>query len=54
MPAETEFKILRIKPGDEAFRVSFKFLRHGWNQRLANFNRFSNIETLSCYSCSVL
>ena len=27
--SKTEFKILRKKPGDEAFRVSFKFLRRG-------------------------
>ena len=26
---KTEFKILRKKPGDEAFRVPFKFLRRG-------------------------
>ena len=26
---KTEFKILRKKPGDEAFRVSFKFPRRG-------------------------
>ena len=27
--SKTEFKILRKKPGDEAFRVSFKFPRRG-------------------------
>ena len=27
--SKTEFKVLRKKPGDEAFRVAFKFLRHG-------------------------
>ena len=32
---------MRKKPGDEAFRASFKFLSGGWDQRLADFNRFS-------------
>ena len=50
--SKTEFEILRS--GEEAFRVSFKFPRRGWDQRLANFNRFSNIETRNCYSCLVL
>ena len=45
---------MRKKPGDKAFRVSFKFPRPGWDQRLADFNRFSNKETRSCYSCLVL
>ena len=45
---------MRKKPGDEAFWLSFKFLRRGWDQRLADFNRFSNTETQSCYSCLVL
>ena len=27
--SKTEFKILRKKPGDETFRVSFKFPRRG-------------------------
>ena len=49
-----KLKILKKKPGDEEFRVSFKFLRCGWDQRLADFNRFANIETRSCYSCLVL
>ena len=49
-----ENEILRKKPGDEAFRVSFKFPRRGWDQRLANFNRFSSVGTWSCYSCLVL
>ena len=49
-----ENKILRKKPGDEAFRVSLKFPRRGWDQRLANLNRFSSVETRSCYSCLVL
>ena len=52
--SKTEFEILRKKPGDEAFRVSFKFPRRGWGQILADFNRFSSIETRSCYSCLVL
>ena len=52
--SKTEFKILRKKPGDEVFRVSFKIPRRGWGQRLADFNRYSNIETRSCYSCLVL
>ena len=51
--SKTEFKILKKKPGDEAFRVSFKFLRRGWYQRLTDFNRFLNIETQSCYFCLV-
>ena len=42
------------RPGGEAFRISFKFSRHGLGQRLADFNRFSSIETRSCYSCLVL
>ena len=42
------------RPGGEAFRVSFKFSRHGWDERLADFNRLSSIETRSCYSCLVL
>ena len=29
-----------MKPGDEAFRISFKFPRPGWDQRLADFNTF--------------
>ena len=49
-----EFKILSKKPGDEALRISFKFPRRKGNQRLANFNRFSSIETRSCYCCLVL
>ena len=49
-----EFKILIKKPGDEAFCVSCKFVRCGWDQGFADFNRFSSIETLSCYSCLVL
>ena len=49
-----KLKILKKKLGDEEFRVSFKFLRCGWDQRLADFNRFANIETRSCYSCLVL
>ena len=49
-----ENKILRKKSGDEAFRVSLKFPRCGWDQRLANLNRFSSVETRSCYSCLVL
>ena len=52
--SKTECKILRKKPGNEALRVLFKFPRRGWGQRLADFNRFSNIERRSCYSCLVL
>ena len=48
-----EFKILRKRPGDEAFRVFFKFPRGGWDQRLADFNRFSIVEKQSCYSCLI-
>ena len=39
-----ELKILRKRPGDEAFRVSFKFPRCGWDQRIADFNRFSSLK----------
>ena len=42
------------RPGNESFRVLFKFSRSGWDQRLADFNRFSRVETRSCYSCLVL
>ena len=49
-----EFKILRKKPGDKAFLVSFNFPMSGWDQRIADFNTFSNIETRSCYSSLVL
>ena len=52
--SKTDFKILSKKPGHESFRVSFKFPRHRWDQRHADFNRFSNIETRRCYSCLVL
>ena len=49
-----KFKISRKKPGDKAFWDSFKFPRRGRDQRLANFNGLSNIETRSCYTCLVL
>ena len=52
--SKPEFKILRKKPGDEAFRVSFIFPGREWDQRLADFNRFLNIGTRSYYSCLVL
>ena len=53
--SKTEFEIFRKKPGDEAFRVSYKFPRRGWDQRYSvDFNRFSNTETRNCYSCLVL
>ena len=45
---------MRKKPGDEALQVSIKFPRRGWDKRLADFNKFSNIEWRSCYSCLVL
>ena len=45
---------MRKKPGDEAFRVSFKFPRRGWDQSLSDFNIFSSVETLSGYSCLLL
>ena len=46
---------MRKEPGDGAFRVFFgNFPRCGWNQRLADFNRFSSVETRSRYSCLVL
>ena len=45
--------LLRKKPVDEAFRVLLRSLRRGWDQTLADFNRFSNTETRSCYSCLV-
>ena len=51
--SKTELEILRKKPGDEAFRGSFKFPRRGWDQILPDLNRLSNIETESCYSCLV-
>ena len=49
-----ERKVLKKKPADEAFQVSFKLPRRGWDQWLAEFNRFSNIERRSCYSCLML
>ena len=49
-----EIKILRKKPGDKAFRVLFKFPRRRWDQRPADFNRFSSVKTRGCYSCLVL
>ena len=52
--SKTEFKTLRTKPTDEEFRDSSKFPRHWWNQRISDFNRFSNKGTRSCYSCLVL
>ena len=52
--SNNEVKTLRKKPGDEAFRVSFKFPWCGWDQGLADFNRFWNTKTRSCYSCLVL
>ena len=42
---------MKKKPDDEAFQVSFKFPRRGWDQSLANFNTFSSVETRICYSC---
>ena len=45
---------MRKEPGDEAFRVSFKLPRRKWDQRLADFNLFSSIETRSRYSSLVL
>ena len=41
-------------PGDEGFRASFKFPRHGWDQRLADFNRFLHIKTWGYYTYLVL
>ena len=32
---------MRKKPNDEAFRPSFEFSRRSWDQRLSDFNRFS-------------
>ena len=49
-----EFKILRKRSGDKASRISFKVPRRGWDQRLADFNRFSSVEARSCFSCLVL
>ena len=46
--SKIEFKTLKKKPGDETFRVSFKFPRRGGDQRLADFNKHSNTETRSC------
>ena len=49
-----EFKILRKNPGDEPFRVLFKFPTRGWYQGLAEFNRFLSVQTRSSYSYLVL
>ena len=46
-----EFKSLIKMHGDKAFRASFKFPRHEWDQRFADFNRFIDTKTWSCYSC---
>ena len=46
-----KFKILRESPGNEALQVSFKSPRRGWDQKFADFNRFSSLETRSCYYC---
>ena len=54
MLSNIENKILRKKPGDVGFRVSLKSPRCGRDQRLAGFNRFSSVETKSCYSWLVL
>ena len=35
---------MRKRLGDEAFRVSFKFPRRRWDQRLVDFNRLSRVE----------
>ena len=51
---KTRFKILRKEPGDEAFRILFKFQGADEISVLADFNRFSNIETRSRYSYLVL
>ena len=48
------FEILRIKPGGEAFQVSCILSRRERDEKFANFNRFSGVETRSCYSCLVL
>ena len=52
--SNTELKMLTKKPGDEMFRVLFKFPRLGWDERPAYFNRFSFVEALSCCFCLVL
>ena len=49
-----EFKTLRKKPGDEEFQVLFKFQGRGLDQKLANLNRFSDVETRSCYYISMV
>ena len=54
IPWNIEFKILRKESGDEVFQFSFKFPTCGSDQRLADFNRFSNIGKWSCYFCLVL
>ena len=38
---EILLNILGKKPDDKVFRASFKFPRHIWDQRFADFNRFS-------------
>ena len=45
---------MREKPCGEAFLDSFKFARTGWDQTLADINRFSLRKTCSCYLCLVL
>ena len=49
-----EFKTLRKKPGDEEFQVLFKFQGRGLDQKLANLNRFSDVETRSCCYISMV
>ena len=50
MLLNTETKVLRKKPGDKKVLVSFKFLNHRGDERLADINGFSSLETQSCYS----
>ena len=45
-----EFKTLKKKTCDEAFRASFELPWCGCDQRVADFNKFLNIKTRSCYS----
>ena len=40
-----ESGIWKKRPGGDAFRVLFKFLRREWDQRLAGFSEFLHIET---------
>ena len=51
------FEILNLKNGEAWRRGISGFVqipRHGWDQRVADFNRFLHIKTRSCSSCLVV